>query len=270
MADIKRFLPELKHPELGVRADSVPTSERFTKRQQRRALIVGDDHVVCELVAGVLNSTGMEVKSLTRSVEAANYLRVERFSVLLFDCCMPHPDGLELSRQVRGAGLNQMTPIILISDDQSTTALSQGFAAGASVFLYKPIDSARLLKLVLATLSAIEHERRRFRRVALCAKVRLGFEKGQVEGETIDVSLNGMLVTAPINVPAGSPVDICVYLSPETKPLVGSGLVKRVLGANRMGIQLNPLPITESGRLQEFLLPLVPMDDPEATFMKAF
>jgi CheY-like chemotaxis protein len=265
MADNKRFFQELEHPEFRLRVDVVPTSDQFTTRLQRRALVVDDDNVVCELVAGVLSSTGMEVKSLTRSVEAANSLRDEKFAVVLFDFRMPYPDGLQLSRQVRGAGLNQMTPIILISDDQSTTALSQGFAAGASVFLYKPIDKVCLLRLVLATLSTIEHERRRFRRVAVCSKVQLGFEKGEVEGETIDVSLNGLLVKAQINVPAGSPVNICLYLSPEMKPVVGSGWVKRVWGANRMGIQLNPLPATESGRLQEFLLPLVLKDGPDAS-----
>src|SRR5271170_1606076 len=106
---------------------------------QRRALIVDDDPSVCELVVNVLNSTGVDVMSLTRSSEAAKLLRDEKFTVLLFDFAMPSPDGLELSRQVRSAGLNQKTPIILISDDQNTTAVSKGFAAGANVFLYKPI-----------------------------------------------------------------------------------------------------------------------------------
>ena len=246
-----------QHAQSGVGADIAPTSEQFTKRLQGRALIVDDDREVRELVADVLSSTGRRVVSLALSVEAAKHLREEKFAVALFDFHMPSPDGLELSRQVRGAGVNQRTPIILLSDDQSTTALSQGFAAGASAFLYKPIDAERLLNLVRATQSTFEHEMRRFRRVALCSKVRLSFEKGDVEGETIDVSLNGLLVKAQIDVPARSPVNVCLYLDPEMKPLVGSGLVIRILAANRIGIQLNPLPVTESGRLQEFLLPLI-------------
>ena len=161
-----------------------------------------------------------------------------------------------------------MTPIILISDDQSTIALSQGFAAGASVFLYKPIDRVCLLRLVLATLSTIEHERRRFRRAAVCSKVRLGFEKGEVEGETIDVSLNGLLVKAQISVPVGSPVNVRLYLAPGMKPIVGSGLIVRILDANRMGIHLNSLPVAESWRLQEFLLPLILKESLETSPMK--
>ena len=105
-----------------------------------------------------------------------------------------------------------MTPIILVSDDQSTAAVSQGFSAGASFFLYKPIDKGRLLRLVRATQGAIEHERRRFRRVAIQSKVRLTSELQEWEGQTVDVSLNGMLVTVvPGSVPAGSNVCVSAY-----------------------------------------------------------
>jgi len=264
----KRSLQQLKHAQFRGRADIVLPPLQFTERLHGRALIVDDDPVVCKLVAAVLSSTGMEVLSLTHSAEAWKHLRDEKFAVVLFDFRMPSPDGLELSRQVRGAGLNQMTPIILLSDDQGTAAVSQGFAAGASVFLYKPLDKARLLKLLRVTQGAIEHECRRFRRVALCCKVRLGFDEGEVEGETINVSLNGLLVKAQSNVPVGSPVNVRLYLAPEMKPIVGSGLVVRILDANRMGIQLNSLSVAESWRLQEFLLPLILKEGLEASLIK--
>jgi len=229
----------------------------------KRALIVDDDPAVCEIVQSVLSSTGMEVLALT-GTRAAALLRDEKFSVLLFDLRMLPPDGLDLARQARRSGFNQMTPIILLSDDQSTAAVSEGFAAGASFFLYKPIDKGRLLKLVRATQGAIEHERRRFRRVAVQSKVRLSFDNGDIEGETIDVSLNGMLVQAPGQVPTGSTVRVRLHLSPDAKPIVGSGFVMRTLADNRMGIQLNQLSVAESGRLQEFLLPLILREGPEA------
>jgi hypothetical protein len=125
-----------------------------------------------------------------------------------------------------------------------------------------------LLKLVRATQGAIEHERRRFRRVALQSRVRLTFDSGEIEGETIDVSLNGMLVRAARQVPAGSTVRVSLHLLPGTKPIVGSGFVMRTLGDNRMGIQLNQLTMAESGRLQEFLLPLILREGPEAQAVK--
>ena len=224
---------------------------------QRRTLVVDDEPAECELIHGVLSSSGIETLTLNSGADAEQYLRDEKFAAVLFDLRMPSPDGLDLARLARSSGINQMTPIILLSDDQSPAAVSQGFAAGASFFLYKPIDKARLLKLVRATQGAVEHERRRFRRVPLQSKVRIDSEKGEWEGETIDVSLNGMLVKCPARIPAGSPVHVSLYLSPEMKPVVGFGSVVRVLAENRMGIQLNRLTMAESGRLQEFLLPLI-------------
>ncbi|HXQ25822.1 MAG TPA: response regulator [Candidatus Acidoferrales bacterium] len=231
---------------------------------QRRTLIVDDEPAECELIHAVLSSSGIETLTLTSGAEAEHYLRDEKFAAALFDFRMPPPDGLELARQARSSGINQMTPIILVSDDQSTGAVSQGFAAGASFFLYKPIDKARLLKLIRATQGAVEHERRRFRRIPFQSRVRLDSEKGEWEGETIDVSLNGMLVKCPRSIPAGSPIHVSLYLSPEMKPVVGFGSVVRVLGGNRMGIQLNQLTMAESGRLQDFLLPLILRERPEA------
>lgn len=265
--DIPSF-QELKDAQFRGRADLVLRPQQFTEWLHRRALIVDDDPVVCELIATVLRSTGTEVLSLTHSADAVKHLSNEKFGVVLFDFHMPSPDGLELSRQVRGGGLNQMTPIILLSDDQRTASVSQGFAAGASVFLYKPLDRSRLLRLLRVTQGAIEHESRRFRRVAVCAKVRLGFDNGEVEGETINVSLNGLLVKARSSVLVGSPVKVQLYLAPGMKPIVGSGLIVRILDEDRMGIHLNSLPVAESWRLQEFLLPLILKESLETSLTK--
>jgi CheY-like chemotaxis protein len=224
---------------------------------QRRALVVDDEPAVCEFIRGILTGTGVDVLTLTSGVQAQAYLRKEKFTVALFDLRMPTPDGAELTRLAREAGINQRTPIILISDDQTSAAVALAFAAGASFFLYKPIDKARLLKLLRATQGAIEHERRRFRRVALRSRVQLGFDQQEWEGETIDVSLNGMLVKGPTQLTAGMTVRVNLYLSPDMKPIVGLGSVMRLLNGNETGIQLNQLTLAESGRLQDFLLPLI-------------
>jgi DNA-binding response OmpR family regulator len=105
-----------------------------------------------------------------------------------------------------------LTPIILVSDDPSTKPFSQGFTAGASFFFYKPIDKGRLLSLARAMQGASEHERRRFRRVALQSRVELLLDREEIGGETIDISLDGWLVQAQWSVPAGSLVQVTLHL----------------------------------------------------------
>jgi len=227
---------------------------------RRRALVVDDEPAVCQLIHEVMNSVGMNVLALTESAEAAKYLRDEKFEVVLLDLRMPAPDGIEVARQTRGSGFNRMTPIIMISDDQNLSAVSEGFDAGANFFLYKPIDKGRLLHLIRATRGAIEHEKRRFRRVRHRAPVRLTWDKMEVQGETVDISLNGMLVKAARCVPSGSMVEVNLELSPGSKPIVGPAAVMRTMGENQMGIEFTQLNKIENSRLQEFLLPLVTRD----------
>jgi DNA-binding response OmpR family regulator len=234
-----------------------------------RVLVVDDEPSVCDLIQNILSTVGMEVLALTRSAEVATYIRNEKFAIVLVDLRMPAPDGIEITRQIRASSLNQRTPLVMLSDDPKAGAISEGFGAGANFFLYKPVDRARLLKLIRATQGAVEHERRRFRRVALRMKVRLGFENREIEGETIDVSLNGMLVKAPTTLPVGSPVQVSLFLSPGTKPIVGSGAVARKLNENQMGIYLNQLTAADSERLQEFLLPLILRGGREVNVVRA-
>jgi DNA-binding response OmpR family regulator len=227
---------------------------------QRRGLIVDDDPAVCEMVGKVLASAGMEALTLTRSVEAPNFLAEGKFDLVFLDLHMAAPDGIELARQMRKSRWHRTTPIIFISDDQRPSAMSIGFEAGASFFLYKPIDKNRLLKLIQATQGAIEHERRRTRRVPLQSKVWLKWGEEEMEGETVDVSLSGVLVKAPRILPLGSPVRVSLSLSQRMKPILGAGSVVRILEGNQMGIKLDRLSVGDSERLQEILLPMIPRE----------
>lgn len=223
----------------------------------RRALIVDDEPAVCLLIQGVLTSSGLDSLTLTKSADATGYLRDEKFDVVLLDFAMPAPSGIELAQQARGSGFNQRTPIIMISDDQRPSAVSEGFDAGASFFLYKPIDMTRLQRLIRVTQGAVEQEKRRFRRVPVRSKVRLSSDQGDLDCETINLSLNGMMVYSPHTVPAGSRVRVTLDMPNGAKPLLGTGAVMRTVGEHQMGIQFNLLRTDESGRLQEFLLPLI-------------
>jgi len=227
---------------------------------QRRGLIVDDEAAVCEMVGKVMSAAGMEVLKVTRSADAPRLFDQGKFDVVLLDLHMAAPDGIELAHQIRVSRWNRATPIILISDDQRPSAMGIGFEAGANFFLYKPINKDRLLKLLRATQGQAAQERRRTRRVAIRTKVKLRYRAEELEGETVDLSLSGVLVKAHRIFPVGSPVTVALNLSQKMRPIVGVGSVVRVVGENQMGIQMDQLTVRESERLQEFLLPLIPTD----------
>jgi PilZ domain len=87
--------------------------------------------------------------------------------------------------------------------------------------------------------------------------VKLLHGQEELVGETVDVSLNGLLSKAQRTLPAGSRVRLSLELSPKTKPIEGAGSIVRVFGETQMGVQMDELTVGESERLQEFLLPLI-------------
>ena len=225
---------------------------------EKRAIIVDDEAATCELIEKVLTSAGIESLTVTNREEAPDILRNGRFAVAFLDYHMNFPDGRALARQMRASGSNRRTPIVMLSDDQRPRAVAEGFEAGASFFLYKPVDKERLQRLVRATQASFENGLRRTRRVDLKSKVNIRFRGQELEGETINLSLEGMLIHTPKMVPIGSSVDVCLQLSKAEKPIVGVGSVVRMHGREEMGIHMGRLTLKESQRLQEYLLPLIP------------
>lgn len=225
---------------------------------EKRAIIVDDEPATCELIEKVLRSAGIESLTVTNREEAPDILRNGRFAVAFLDYHMNFPDGRALARQMRASGSNRRTPIVMLSDDQRPRAVSEGFEAGASFFLYKPVDKERIQRLVRATQASFENGLRRTRRVGLKSKVNIRFRGQELEGETINLSLEGMLIHTPKMVPIGSSVEVCLQLSKAEKPIVGVGSVVRMHGRQEMGIHMGRLTLKESQRLQEYLLPLIP------------
>lgn len=217
------------------------------------ALVVDAEPALCEILKRALGPAGIEDLILSSNAEAAGHLRATRFDLVFVDLRGSPLRGVELTGRIRQSGLNRTTPVILVSGDQSKGELSRGFEAGASFFVHMPIDANRLTKLVVH-ITAVEQRARRFRRVSERMRVHLASAHLQLEGETIDVSLGGMLVKVPRTFTMGTLLEFNLYLPATDKPIVGLGLVMRVTGSNEMGVKIDRLSVAESERLQEYLL----------------
>ena len=220
------------------------------------ALVVDDDLATCELIQTILHSADMKALISTDSGQAAELLRNQKFDAVFLDVNMPPPDGLELTRLMRASGYNQKTPVIIITGEEDPSVLGRGFQAGANFFLFKPINRERLLNLSRATHSAVEREKRHYQRVVVSCNVQVLLDRDVLEGETIDVSLNGLLVRAARTFAVGSQVNVRLFLSSGTQPITADGTVVRVAGPH-MGIHLETIGKDASKRLQDFLLPLI-------------
>ena len=223
----------------------------------KSALLVDGEPPMRELLQEVLKSEGLEAVTLASGSEAEEFARARKFDVVFVDSSAPLSDGIELTRKIRRSGYNHKTPIVMISSPKYMGFLTEGFEAGVSFLVYKPIDRTRLLRLVRVTQGAIDNEIRRFRRVPVEVRAAVRCGADEVDASTVDLSLNGALLRARRIFPRGSAVKVSLFLGQNT-PVIGDGSVMRTVGENQMGIQLDGLPIQESSRLQEFLLHQLP------------
>jgi len=227
-------------------------------------LVVDDDALECQLLQRTLLSADIQAMTLTDSRQAIELARQQTFDAIFVDVNMPPPDGMEVTRQIRASEINRKTPVIMITGHEDPSMVARGFQAGISFFLYKPIVKDRLLNLVRVSHSVNRVEKRRFHRVAVQRKVEVETSGKILAGETVDVSLNGLLVRTSGTFPADSNVKIRLILNAGRPPLAAAGIVARVPSPNSMGICFNSIGMNESKQLQDFLLPLMIASDTAA------
>lgn len=167
---------------------------------------------------------------------------------------MTPPDGVELARQIRSFGLNKTTPLIMITGETDRTVMSRAFQAGVNFFLFKPVDRARLMRLLNAADNFIHYEKRRSTRVKIEKRVLLQSMGYRINGTALDISSTGMLVEASRILPVGTTVEARLELKPGQLPLLLALRVVRVAGENQMGLAIERAGRLEKKALDEFLL----------------
>jgi PilZ domain len=79
----------------------------------------------------------------------------------------------------------------------------------------------------------------------------------QIEGTTVDLSFDGMLIQSYLIFPVSTLATVRLELQPGSAAVQFEARVVRTVGTDCMGLQFKKLGTTEMSRLQEFLLPLI-------------
>ena len=222
-----------------------------------RVLIVDADRASCESIQSAMAASNLETVTETSSSRAAEFLRKEKYDAMFLELQMPMPDGVQLAKLARGSGINRRTPIIMLSGENAPDAMSKAFEAGANFFLFKPFDRSRLMRVWRAAHGPIEQERRRFHRVEVSLPVTVDLGDSRLEGKTVDLSQQGMLVETPKTFPVGSQIRFRLQLSGAHKSITGTAKIMRLAGSTRMGMEIDSVSADDASRLQSFLLPLI-------------
>jgi len=118
-----------------------------------RVLVVDDNVTNLEVAKGLLKSYGMQIDGVTSGQMAIDAIRDEktRYSAVFMDHMMPDLDGIETMRIIReeiGSDYAKNVPIIAITANALSGNEAMFLSKGFQAFISKPIELARLDKVI--------------------------------------------------------------------------------------------------------------------------
>lgn len=117
-------------------------------------LAVDDSTSMRQLLAHALRGAGYEVVEAVDGLDALEKIRQHAVDVVLTDQNMPRMDGLALTRALRAEGVR--LPVLILTTEADDALKQAGRAAGATGWLTKPFDPARLVEVLRKVSAAPE------------------------------------------------------------------------------------------------------------------
>ena len=109
-----------------------------------RILVVDDQRVNAEMVAGLLRKLGYDVEIALTGNAALGIVQTRGTDLIVSDILMPGMDGYELCRKLRANNATALLPVILVTSAEGQSERLKGIEAGADDFLSKPVNWAEL------------------------------------------------------------------------------------------------------------------------------
>jgi two-component system chemotaxis response regulator CheY len=111
-------------------------------------LAVDDSASMRQMVGFTLRNAGFDVVDAVDGMDAWNKSTQRRFDLVLTDQNMPNLDGIGLTRKLRESANFKATPILILTTESSDQMKQAGRAAGATGWMVKPFDPAKLVEVV--------------------------------------------------------------------------------------------------------------------------
>jgi two-component system chemotaxis response regulator CheY len=111
-------------------------------------LAVDDSISMRQMVSFTLKNAGYEVVEAVDGEDAFDKARARDFDLVLTDQNMPRLDGIGLTKRLREHPKFKNTPILILTTESSDEMKKAGRAAGATGWLVKPFDPAKLIEVI--------------------------------------------------------------------------------------------------------------------------
>lgn len=110
-----------------------------------RVLVVDDVTANRDLLRGLLERLGHEVREAADGEAALEAVASEEPDLIFLDIGMPKLDGLAVCRQLKADPRLRLIPVVIVTAMNDRATKLKGIEAGADEFLTKPFDATELL-----------------------------------------------------------------------------------------------------------------------------
>ena len=218
-----------------------------------KILVVEDDEQMLRLLGEVLAQMGAEPCCEGSSVRAAELAEREKYDGVFLDWKMPELDGLELAQRIRQSKMNPNCPIVMITGITEPGALKNSFQAGINFFLQKPVTIQQVRHLLNVTRGMMLEERRRYQRISVQTEIRCKWDDREVTGESLNLSVSGILVKFDQAPPRETEVHMEFKLPGDPRPFDIVARVARLTSdGHHAGLQFVEISPEQRQRLLDF------------------
>lgn len=120
----------------------------------RRILVVDDSPSIRRMIALTLRGAGYDVEEAGDGQDALERVGAASFDAVLTDQNMPRMDGLTFIKEFRKRPEGQGVPVVVLSTENEGGLKDSAKAAGATGWMTKPFDHAKLLSVMSRVVGA--------------------------------------------------------------------------------------------------------------------
>ena len=124
-----------------------------------RVLVVDDAPALVMLMTKTLQAAGFAVAHAGTGTEAIAEARRFAPDLVLLDIGMPEMDGISACEAIRRESADSALPIIMVTGSDDAETIDRARAAGATDFVFKPIEWPRFETLIRRFLAVAAAER---------------------------------------------------------------------------------------------------------------
>lgn len=115
---------------------------------KRKILLVDDSSTILLMEKMILSKYSFELVTASNGEEAIAKAASETPDLILMDVVMPKMDGFEACRRIREHDSTHGIPIIMVTTRGEMSNVEEGYEAGCSDYVTKPINGQELMSKI--------------------------------------------------------------------------------------------------------------------------